>query len=414
MAPRFENATIGPYELHEVLGSGGMATVFRAVHQDTKQVVAVKAYKSQYIDQPVLRKRFENEFHASRRLDHPNIVKALEYGIDDDAPFIAMEFVDGKSLAAILQNVTRLDEAEATRIMVQIADGLQHAHNLGFVHRDIKPANILISHDGQAKLTDFGLIKDLEGDENLTRTWTTLGTICFVAPEQFEDAKRVTPLSDIYGLGATLYQMVTGSLPFPGNKSMTILTKKLANDFVPARSLMPEISAQMDRVISRSMEGAPAKRHENCSEFIRSLTGKSLEEHRAKRHPVSTASVFDLDLTHNQGSDRRQAMRFDVLRDASCRPIRGNIKDHWNAKIVDLSLTGCRLTVPRRFESGSLLQLDFANQEGEPFTLLATVRWVKGQGQAYEIGVLFHKSLSDVEVVSLMDKKNLSVQFDGE
>jgi serine/threonine protein kinase len=388
-----------------------MSTVFRAVHIETGQVVALKAFKPQYADQPVLLRRFENEFHASRRLNHPNLVKAIEYGVDEGVPYIAMEYVDGRNLAAVLHHGGAMPEEQAVQLIVQIADALAQAHAMGYVHRDIKPANILVTHEGFAKLTDLGLVKDLEGGENLTHTWTTLGTLCFVAPEQFQDAKRVTLACDIHGLGATLYQAVTGIMPFPGNKGLAVLSKKLANDFVPPIALVHDLNPRINRAICRALDANPEKRQETCAEFVLSLTGQTLDEYRATKdavepeHKLKASPSFD----EARGVERRQAARFPISLETSCRPIRGNIKDRWSAEMVDVSSTGCRLLVPRRFEVGAMLQVEFSNDEEEPFTLVATVRWVKMQHDRWETGLRFHRALSETELGLFVETLSLTI-----
>src|SRR5262249_20076947 len=160
-----------------------------------------------------LRKRFEQEYHVASSLDHPNLVRALELGDHDGAPFIVMELVDGPSLGDQIERDGKLQEAHAVRIISQVAEALEAGHKQRIIHRDVKPDNILLASDGLAKLTDLGLCKDIEGGDGLTRTSSGLGTPNFMAPEQFSDAKHADARCDIYSLGATLYMAVTGQLP---------------------------------------------------------------------------------------------------------------------------------------------------------------------------------------------------------
>jgi serine/threonine protein kinase len=224
----------------------------------------------------VLRKRFEQEFRAANTLDHTNIVRALDFGQEGNTPYLVMEFVDGESLGQRIEREGRLPEVEAVRIIGQVAQGLHKAHKLGMIHRDVKPDNILLAAaDGQAKLTDLGLVKELDTDTNLTRTGRGLGTPHFMAPEQFRDAKNADQRCDIYSLGATLYMAVTGQMPFRASNPLDAWMKKVHNELVPSRDLVPSLSERIDWAIRRAMSADPAQRPANCREFVEDLTGKS-------------------------------------------------------------------------------------------------------------------------------------------
>src|SRR4051795_6968990 len=196
--------SVGNYDLLEKIAEGGMGAIYRGRHRQTGQIVAVKIMPPHMASKPVLLKRFEQEFRAASRLDHPNIVRALDYGDDGSMPYLVMEFVDGESLGAKLDREGRMPEADAIRLVVQVAQGLHRAHKQGLIHRDVKPDNILVTADGQAKLADLGLVKTADADLNLTKTGRGLGTPHFMAPEQFRDAKNADPRCDVYSLGATL------------------------------------------------------------------------------------------------------------------------------------------------------------------------------------------------------------------
>src|SRR5580704_1650924 len=154
--------TIGNYELLAKLAEGGMGTVYRGRNRSTGEVVAVKVVPPHLLSNPVVLKRFEQEYNVARSIDHPNIVKALDFGREGDLRYLVMEFVDGESLGQKIERDGRMNEEEAIRVIVQVARGLQAAHTLGVIHRDVKPDNVLITADGQAKLTDLGLVKELE------------------------------------------------------------------------------------------------------------------------------------------------------------------------------------------------------------------------------------------------------------
>ncbi len=220
-------------------------------------------------------KRFEQEYTAAQALNHPNIVKAIEFGRDAGTPFLVMEFVDGQSLGQKLETSHRFPETEAIRIMGFVAQGLHKAHKLGLIHRDVKPDNILLTPDGQVKLVDLGLVKEVDADLNLTRTNRGLGTPHFMAPEQFRNAKNADARCDIYSMAATLYMMVTGELPFKALGPLDAWMKKINNEITAPRELVPDLSERVDWAIRRSMSADPTQRAASCREFIEDLTGHS-------------------------------------------------------------------------------------------------------------------------------------------
>jgi serine/threonine protein kinase len=267
---------IGNYDLLAKLAEGGMGTVYKARSRITGDIVAIKIVPSTTAKNPVLLRRFEQEFRAASALDHPNIVRAIEYCGVGPTPFLVMEFVDGESLGQRIERDGPIPEEESIRLMAQVCQGLNKAHKLGLIHRDVKPDNIMVNREGIAKLTDLGLVKDVEGELNLTRTGRGLGTPHFMAPEQFRNAKNVDVRCDIYSLGATLYMMVTGHVPFGKVGPLDCWMKKVRNDFIPPRELNPRVSERVDWAIRRSMSADPEKRPASCREFIEDLHGKQI------------------------------------------------------------------------------------------------------------------------------------------
>ncbi len=276
--------SVGSYDLLEKVAEGGMGTIYKGRHRDTGQVVAIKIMPPHMASNAVMLKRFEQEFRAASRLDHPNIVRAIDYGDDGKSPYLVMEFVEGESLGQKLEREGPMAEADAIRLIAQVAQGLHRAHKQGLIHRDVKPDNILVTTDGQAKLADLGLVKEVETDLNLTRTGRGLGTPHFMAPEQFRNAKSANVRCDVYSLGATLYMMVTNELPFKSNGPLDAWMKKVQNDIVSPRQLVPALSERVDWAIRRAMSADPEKRPETCREFVEDLIG-----HSTKR--ISTSSV---------------------------------------------------------------------------------------------------------------------------
>jgi serine/threonine protein kinase len=284
--------TVGNYDLLEKIAEGGMGTIYRGRHQVTGQIVAIKIMPAHMAANPVLLKRFEQEFHAASRLDHPNIVRALDFDDSGAAPYLVMELVEGESLGQKLEREGRMSETEAIRIIAQVAQGLHRAHKQNLVHRDVKPDNILLRTDGVAKLADLGLVKETETDLNLTRTGRGLGTPHFMAPEQFRNAKGADTRCDIYSLGATLYMMVTGELPFKSNGPLDAWMKKIQNDLIPPRDIVPALSERVNWAILRAMSADREQRPASCREFVEDLTGYSTRQVRGAT--VTTGSGQDL------------------------------------------------------------------------------------------------------------------------
>ncbi|HEY7427953.1 MAG TPA: serine/threonine-protein kinase [Gemmataceae bacterium] len=286
--------SVGNYDLLEKIAEGGMGAIYRGRHRESGQVVAIKIMPSHMAQNPVLLKRFEQEFRAASRLDHANIVRALDYSGNSNVPYLVMEFVEGESLGRKLEREGRLSETDAIRIIAQVAQGLHRAHKQNLIHRDVKPDNILVTPEGIAKLADLGLVKETETDLNLTRTGRGLGTPHFMAPEQFRNAKNADTRCDVYSLGATLYQMVTGELPFRSNGPLDAWMKKIQNELTPPRQLVPALSERIDWAILRAMSADPEKRPASCREFIEDLTGRSTRRLQAVDSAVPQQELWYL------------------------------------------------------------------------------------------------------------------------
>jgi serine/threonine protein kinase len=316
--------SVGNYDLIEKIAEGGMGGVFRARNRETGEIVAIKIMPAHMAANPVLLKRFEQEFRAASRMDHPNIVRALDFG-SGVTPFLVMEFVEGESLGQKIERDGKMPEAEAIRIIAQVAQGLHRAHKQNLIHRDVKPDNILLRPDGVAKLADLGLVKETDTDLNLTKTGRGLGTPHFMAPEQFRNAKNADIRCDIYSLGATLYMMVTGELPFRSNGPLDAWMKKIQNDLTPPRRLVPSLSERIDWAIMRAMSADPDKRPTTCREFVEDLTGHSTKRVAAVENNAAVMELWylvykdDLGVPHTvKGSAAaiRRSLREGLLGDA--------------------------------------------------------------------------------------------------
>jgi serine/threonine protein kinase len=330
MAPEISKAkplqTVGNYELIEKIAEGGMGAIYRGRQRDSGQIVAVKIMPSHMAQNPILLKRFEQEFRAASRLDHPNIVRAIDYGDTGDQPYLVMEFVEGESLGQKIERDGRMGESEAIRVIAQVAQGLHRAHKQNLVHRDVKPDNILVRPDGVAKLADLGLVKETDTDLNLTKTGRGLGTPHFMAPEQFRNAKNADIRCDIYSLGATLYQMVTGELPFRSSGPLDAWMKKIQNELTPPRQIVPTISERVEEAILRAMKADPDLRPATCREFVEELTGKSTRRGNTAEAANVATELWYLVYRDEQGTPHtvkgsvnaiRKSLRDGLLGDAA-------------------------------------------------------------------------------------------------
>ena len=227
----------GRYELDEVVGSGGMATVWRAHDRVLDRAVAVKILHARLAEDPSFLDRFNAEATASARLTHPNIVHVFDAGTDDGTAFIVMELFDGETLRDRLRRTGAFAPEEAASVMVQALHGLQFAHDHGLIHRDVKPANVLVDPDGRVKMTDFGIAKAAYAvAADPTTTGRVLGSVPYLAPEQVEG----TPLdarTDVYAAGAMLYELLTGRAPFVAKTDLAAAMLRLTSDPIPPRAV---------------------------------------------------------------------------------------------------------------------------------------------------------------------------------
>ena len=260
---------LGAYVIEAELGRGGMGVVYRARHSEGGQTVAIKVLPAELAREGGFAARFAHEIKALQKLDHPNIVKLIEPGEDSGYQFYVMEFVAGKGLDKTLIELRRLPWVRAVEIAIDLCHGLKHAHDCGIIHRDLKPANLLLTEDGQVKLTDFGVARIFAGTQ-LTATGAIIGTAEYMSPEQGE-GKPVTRRSDLYSLGVVLYFMITGRPPFLGRSLAELAKLHRYGQFDRPRALVPEIPSWLDELVCQLLEKEPDKRPPDAHVVARRL-----------------------------------------------------------------------------------------------------------------------------------------------
>ena len=261
----------GDFKLLERLGEGNMGVVFKARNVLTGQIVALKVLKQGMGVNKEYLERFKREQEAAEKMRHPNIVMTVDCGLVKAIQFIAMEFVEGETLRARLKREGKLPEKEAVRISINVAQALTHAHNQGWVHRDIKPENILMGEGGVVKLADLGLAKSVFGDAGLTHTGQVVGTPYYIAPEQARGERTLDPRSDLYSLGCTLYNMLTGRLPFEASSPMEVLMLHIQGTLVNPHDLAPELSDGVVRLVVKLLAKDMTDRYESAEKLIEDL-----------------------------------------------------------------------------------------------------------------------------------------------
>jgi serine/threonine-protein kinase len=257
--------TIGEYKIIEHVGHGVAADVYKANQPKLNRHVAVKVLSPTFAGEQAFLARFVREAQAIAQLDHPNILPVYDFDRQGDLVYIVMQYVDSGSLDDLTGQPLPLDFT--LRILEQVGSALSHAHQRGIIHRDVKPGNILLGPDNWVLLTDFGLVKMLELPADLTPSGMSLGTPAYMAPEQVA-GERVDQRADIYSLGATLYQMVSGRMPFEGGTGMAVAFKHLSEALVPPRKFNPTLPAAVDKVIVKALSKEPELRYQTVDELV--------------------------------------------------------------------------------------------------------------------------------------------------
>jgi serine/threonine-protein kinase len=269
---------LGDYHILRPLGEGGMGSVYLGYHEGQGRQVAIKVLPEHLASNAGYVQRFQREARNASQLDHPNIVRFIGLGRDKaaDKHYMVLEYVDGPSAHVLLQQHGKLQVGDAVHIVLDIAKALEHAHSKNIVHRDIKPDNILLTRSGMAKLSDLGLAKRMDDASQLTAARQGFGTPYYMPYEQALNAKDADARSDIYALGATLYHLLTGEIPFPGSSHLEIAEKKNLGLYTPASISNPAVPAVLDAILDRMLARDPHERYQTASQLIVDLERSGL------------------------------------------------------------------------------------------------------------------------------------------
>lgn len=262
-----ETKYIGNYKILDIIGKGGMAHIYTAIHIPLKRIVVIKEMIRSVGSES--RKRFQQEALLGALLNHKNIVPVYDYFTIGSAHYLVMQYIDGMNLAQIIEHAAPLHPRITALIARQICSALVHAHQNNVIHRDIKPNNILISNHGEVKVSDFGVAKGSDSPD-LTSTGTVIGTPYYMSPEQ-ASGERLSHLSDIYSLGIVLYEMLTGKKPFSGHDSQAVTAKVCRGKYTSPFTLDPHHSVRLSRIINRAMKKNMKRRYSTAADMLKDL-----------------------------------------------------------------------------------------------------------------------------------------------
>jgi serine/threonine-protein kinase len=270
------------YELEELVGRGGMSTVFSALDLQLERRVAIKILHEHYGEDPEYVERFRREARAVAKLSHPNIVTVIDRGDDAGRQYIVFEHVEGENLKELVSRTGRMSPRRALELVIPVADGLAFAHEHGLVHRDVKPQNVLLSSEGEVKVTDFGIARSLDVEHGVTQTGTVLGTSEYLAPEQ-ASGEPVSPATDEYSLGVVLWELLTGEVPFTGENFVAVALRHVNEPPPKLREQRPDLPPRLAAAVERALAKDPARRFPSMAALAAELRACLAELDRPAR-----------------------------------------------------------------------------------------------------------------------------------
>ncbi|NLW48608.1 MAG: Stk1 family PASTA domain-containing Ser/Thr kinase [Firmicutes bacterium] len=266
------------YRLLELIGEGGMALVYKAEDSLLCRAVAVKILRPQYASDAEFVERFHREAKAAASLAHPNVVNIFDVGKEDDIDYIVMEYIPGENLKDLIKRNVPMAVEQALDITRQIGEALHHAHQRNIIHRDIKPHNILVTPEGQIKVTDFGIARAISAS-SFTQAGMVIGSVQYSSPEQVKGGV-VGPQSDIYSLGCVLYELLTGTIPFQGDTSISIAMQHLQGSLIPIRELRPDIPVAIERIVEQAMAKDINQRYPSALAMLKEINLADSKDYR--------------------------------------------------------------------------------------------------------------------------------------
>lgn len=283
--------TLGGYRITDFIARGGMGEVYRGIQESLDRPVAIKVLSPRFSAFADFQQRFEREARVASRLDHPNALRILDFGVVDTTYYMVLELIQGESLRDLLARMQeqgeRMPLERAVDIARQVGGALSAAHDLGFIHRDVKPGNVLFRRNGQPVLADFGVVKMLETSD-LTTPGTLFGVPRYKAPEEFSNAESVGPATDQYALAVMTYEMIAGRPPFDAPTAAEMMMKHVSEPVVPLSTLVAGIPVQLDAVFERALAKSPEDRYPSVEAFVEDLV--SATESTAAGHTSPPAA----------------------------------------------------------------------------------------------------------------------------
>lgn len=314
----------GRYEVLEKIGTGGMSDVYKAKDQKLNRFVAVKVLKQEFSENRNFVSKFRVEAQAAAGLMHPNIVNVYDVGEEDGIHYIVMELVEGITLKKYIEKKVRLTTKEAISIAIQVAMGIEAAHNNHIIHRDIKPQNIMISKEGKVKVTDFGIAKAASSN---TITSNVMGSVHYTSPEQarggFSDEK-----SDIYSMGITMFEMLTGRVPFNGDTTVSIAIKHIQDEMPSIRDYVPEVPVSVENIVMKCTQKSPDRRYQCMSDMIKDLKHSLINPDDVIAQPdaADEAGKTRIALSGGSNEEFRQPRREEYANEADLEQISNQAK----------------------------------------------------------------------------------------
>jgi len=307
-----DNGMIGPYQILEKIGQGGMGSVFKAYHQELDRFVALKVLHPAHQEDQAFIGRFQREARLVAKLEHPNIVPIYDFSRAENQPYLVMKYIEGSTLKQRLAEAP-LGFNEITQVVNSVGSALAYAHQQGVLHRDIKPSNILIGTDGMMYLADFGLARIVSAEASTLSAESIVGTPHYISPEQAIGRDALTEKTDVYSFGIMLYEIIVGQIPFDSNTPLSIIHDHIYTPLPQPRILNPNISEQVEHVLQKALAKNPDDRYENIVQMVSDFNNAWLSsQYTMQNVPVATESFHSVQQSVAQKSSAHHIVNKDI------------------------------------------------------------------------------------------------------